>query len=288
MYFRSDMAKELHERVMKDYSRSHLNEPDGIKYNEEVRGKTAVCTVEVFNDNGAKLIGKPKGKYVTVGVGRIWETDADHFRECADIISDTVKTMINTKGRVLAVGLGNRDVTADALGPLAAKNIIATHHISDTDVCKNSGFGDLAVLFPGVLAETGIEAAEQIKAAVKSVKPDALIIIDSLAAAGIETLSTSVQVTDTGISPGSGVGNDRGELSEKTLSVPVTAVGVPTIIDASALLQNASEDDYKRLKGCYVCPKDGDRSVKELAKLIGYSINRVCHPFLSYEDMAYI
>ena len=284
MYFRSDMAKELHERAVKEYSKDHTGEPDGIRYSEH--GKVSV--VEVYNDNGARLLGKPVGKYVTVSVGRVWETDADSFRRCADTVSDTVKSLKKPDGCVLAVGLGNEDVTADALGPLAAKHMTATHHITNTDIYKNSGFGDLAVLSPGVLSQTGVEAVSQIKAAVASVKPCLIIVVDSLAAAGIETLSTSVQITDTGISPGSGVGNDRGELSKRTLGVPVIAIGVPTVIDAAALLQNGSDGEYKRLKGCYVCPKDSDRSVKELSRLIGYSINRVCHPFLPYDDMAYI
>ena len=284
MYFRSDMAKEVHDRVMKEYSREHEGEPDGIRYTDQGN----VCTVEVLNENGAKLLGKPVGKYVTVNVGKIWETDADNFKKSADIISGIIKSMARSGGCVLAVGLGNRYVTADALGPLAVKHVTATHHITNTHAFKYSSLGDCAALSPGVLSQTGIEAAEQIKAAAEKLKPCSIIIIDSLAAAGIETLSTSVQITDSGISPGSGVGNNRGELSEKTLGVPVIAVGVPTVIDAAALVKNGCDEEYKRLKGCYVCPKDNDRSVCELAKLIGYSVNRVCHPFLPYEDMAYI
>ena len=284
MYFRSDMAKEVHDMVMKEYSKEHEGCPDGIRYTEH--GK--VCTVEIFNENGAKLLGKPVGKYVTVNVGKIWETDADNFKKCADTLSGVIKSMAQTDGCVLTAGLGNEYVTADALGPLAVKHIIATHHIKNADIFVKSGFGDCAALSPGVLSQTGIDATEQIKAAAERVRPCLIIIIDSLAAAGIETLSTSVQITDTGISPGSGVGNDRGELSEKTLGVPVTAIGVPTVIDASALLPDGSDSEYKKLKGCYVCPKDSDRSVAELARLIGYSVNRVCHPCLPYDDMAYI
>ena len=284
MYFRSDMANEIRGRVMKEYSKEHKGEPDGIKYTE--RGRISAVTVS--NENGARLLGKPIGKYVTVNVGKIWESGQDDFKECADIIADTVISMKKPDGCVLAAGLGNRYVTADALGPLAVRHVIATHHIKDTAAFDKSGLGDCAALSPGVLSQTGIEAAEQIKAAADQLKPRLIIIIDSLAAAGIETLSTSVQITDTGISPGSGVGNDRGELSEKTLGAPVIAIGVPTVIDAASLLPDGAENEYKKLKGCYVCPKDSDRSVDELSRLIGYAVNRVCHPFLSYEDMAYI
>ena len=289
MYFRSDMAKEIRDRFMKEYSAEHEGEPDGIRYYEERYGRAVVSTVLIYNETGARLLSKPAGKYVTVNVGKLWQTDADTFKECADVISGVIKSMRRGSGAVLAAGVGNRAVTADALGPLAASHMIATHHISGTDVCVKSGLGDLAVVSPGVLSQTGIEAAKQIKSAAENVKPALIIVVDSLAAAGIETLSTSVQITDTGISPGSGVGNDRGELSVRTLGVPVVAVGVPTVVDAAALLPDGcAEDGYKALQGYYVCPKDSDRSVSELARLIGYAVNRVCHPDLSYDDMAYI
>ena len=284
MYFRSDMATEARDKVMQEYSKDRKGEPDGIKYTQHGR----VSFVEVTNENGSRLLGKPVGRYAAVNVGKLWESDAENFRECADIISGVIKSMANSDGCVLAAGLGNRNVTADALGPLAVDHVIATHHIKNMNIYNNSGLGDCAALFPGVLSQTGIEAADQIKAAVKEAGADLVIVIDSLAAAGIETLSTSVQITDAGICPGSGVGNDRGEISKSTLDVPVIAVGVPTVIDAASLIQNGGEEEYKKLKGCYVCPKDSDRSVKELSRLIGYAVNRVCHPSLSYEDMAYI
>lgn len=290
MYFRTDMAKECLDRVMSGYAKEHEGEPDGIRYTEKKYGKTTVSTVEIYNEAGAELLSKPVGKYVTVNVGRLWEADAETFVRCADIISSVINSLRQKKdGCVLVAGVGNRYVTADALGPYAVKYVTATHHVSAAGTLMDSGLGDAAVISPGVLSQTGIEAAEQIKAAAKVVSPSLIIVIDALAAAGIETLSTSVQITDTGISPGSGVGNDRGELSRRTLGAQVIAVGVPTVIDAAALLPDGcGEREYKRLKGCYVCPKDSDRSVLELAHLIGCAVNRVCHKDLSYEDMAYI
>ena len=280
MYFRSDMAVELRNRLMSRYSKEHKGEPDGIKYTENGR----VTAIEVQNENGARLLGRPVGRYVTVNVGRVWESDPGEFRECADAIADVISSMRSTDGSVLIAGLGNRYITADALGPYTVRHVIATHHISDTDVCRASGLGDAAVISPGVLSQTGIEAAEQIKAAVGAVCPSLVVVIDALAAASVDTLSTSVQITDTGISPGSGVGNDRGELSERVLGVPVIAVGVPTVVDAAVL----SKGSEASLDGFYVCPKDSDRSVAELARLIGYAINRVCHPDVPYDEMAYI
>ena len=288
MYYRTDMAAELHELRVKEYSKEHKGEPDGIFYEKTCRGGVDVCTVKVTNENGEKLLGKPLGSYITVNVGRLWEADARRFGKCADVISSLIKELSDTDGAVLAVGMGNRYVTADALGPCAVKHIISTHHISGKGVLQSSGLGDLSSLAPGVLSQTGIEAVRLIKAAVASVRPSLVIIIDALAAAAIETLSTSVQITDAGISPGSGVGNDRGEISSRVLGVPVVAVGVPTVVDAAAFIKNGTEEDVKRLRGCYFCPKDSDRSVGELARLIGYSVNRVCHKGLSYEDMAYI
>ncbi len=289
MYFRSDMAKEVRDRYMKEYSVRHKGEPDGIRYTEKRCGKIDLSEIEIFNGAGEKALSRPRGRYVTVNAGKIWQTDGETFYNCADVIADVINSMRKSKdGCVLAAGLGNRYVTADALGPLSVKRVIATHHIRDMEVYKDSGFGDCAVISPGVLSQTGIEAAEQIRAAVTVIKPSLVIIIDALAAAAIETLSVSVQITDTGVSPGSGVGNDRGELSEKTLGAPVVAVGVPTVIDAASLVRDITDEDCKRLKGMYVCPKDSDRSVYELSRLIGCAVNRVCHSDISYNDMEYI
>ncbi len=297
MGIRTDLASELYEGYMKKYAVTHKGEPDGVKMTEKRKNGVSVTDITVENDNGAEAIGRPKGRYVTVDVGRIWQANAEKFKHSADIIAETILSMSPKKASTLVVGLGNRSVTADAVGPSAAAHVIATRHIKEKEktVYDSAGFGDVAVITPGVLAETGYEAAEQIKAAVRALAPERIIIIDALAARKLSTLESTVQITDTGICPGSGVGNDRGELSKKVLGVEVISIGVPTIVDTATLILDMfgenGDDNVKaalmKAEGCYVCPKDTDKAVEELSRLIGYAVNKACHRFISYEEMAF-
>lgn len=288
MYFRSDMAKELRDRYMKEYSKDHAGEPDGIAYTEKKHGNMTVCTVRITNANGEKLLGRPVGTYVTLNTGKLWRSSAKEAENAAELLAGIMKRL-GAGGRVLAAGLGNRRITADSVGPEAADRIVATHHIVNDRAFENSGLGDVAVLAPGVLSQTGIEAAEQIRSAASFAGADCVIVIDALAAHGADTLSGTVQITDTGIRPGSGVGNDRAEISEKTVGVPVIAAGVPTVVDAAALLPaGCGGDAAEKLRGFYVCPKDCDVIAAEMGKLIGRAVNRLCHPSLTFGEMEYI
>ena len=221
MKIRTDLASELRDEYMKNYAVSHKGEPDGIKYEEKRKNGVSITEITVENDNGASVLGKPKGRYITVNVGKIWQADADKFKNSADIIADVIRSLSVGRSSTLVAGLGNRYITADALGPSAASHVIATRHIKEKEknIYDSAGFGDVSVIVPGVLSQTGYEAAEQIKAAVHALSPDRIIVIDALAARSLGTLETTVQITDTGICPGSGVGNDRGELSEAVFGV---------------------------------------------------------------------
>lgn len=298
MNIRTDLATELREEYMKKYALRHKGEPDGVKYEEKRKNGVTVTEITVTNSAGSEAIGKPEGRYITVNVGKIWQADAGKFKNSADMISDTILSLSPGRSSTLVVGLGNRFVTADAVGPCAASHVIATRHIKEKEktVYDSAGFGDVAVITPGVLAQTGYEAAEQIKAAIEALRPDRLIIIDALAARKLSTLETTVQLSDAGISPGSGVGNDRGELSARVLGLPVISIGVPTIVDAATLILDifGEERDGEELgpalekaAGCYVCPKDTDKAVEELSRLIGYAINKACHRMMTYEEMAF-
>lgn len=295
---RTDLASELREEYMKKYAVSHKGEPDGIKFTEKRRNGVGVTEITVENEKGAVSIGKPVGRYITVNVGKIWQADADKFKNSADIIAETIVSLSRGKASTLVVGLGNRFVTADAIGPCAASHVIATRHIKEKEktVYDAAGFGDVAVITPGVLAQTGYEASEQIKAAAGTLKPERIIIIDALAAKSLSVLETTVQITDTGICPGSGVGNDRGELSEKVLGTEVISIGVPTIVDTATLILDMFgeyEDGgaviaaAEKASGCYVCPKDTDKAVEEMSRLIGYAVNKACHRMITYEEMAF-
>ncbi len=178
------------------------------------------------------------------------------------------------------MGLGNTEITPDALGPAVARGIFATRHIPK-ELTKAAGLDllrQVSVITPGVLGQTGIEAGELIKAAAVKIKPDAVIVIDALAAQSGDRLFKTVQLCDTGISPGSGVKNNRGEISEKTVGVPVIAIGVPTVIDADTLSERLTGISPEKKSEMFVTPKDVDMLTQRLAKLLAEAINMFLQP----------
>lgn len=183
-------------------------------------------------------------------------------------------------GLILAAGLGNTEITPDALGPAVARGIFATRHIPK-ELTKAAGLDllrQVSVITPGVLGQTGIEAGELIKAAAEKIKPAAVIVIDALAAQSGDRLFKTVQLCDTGISPGSGVKNNRGEISEKTVGVPVIAIGVPTVIDADTLSERLTGISPEKKSKMFVTPKDVDMLTQRLAKLLAEAINMFLQP----------
>ena len=282
LYFRTDLALELHDRYMKENAKKRAGAPDGIEYSRSVREGVPVVTVRVTDENGEKILGRPVGTYVTLDVS---SAVRGGDRLSASLVLSRVLSSLGAGGRVLVACLGNARVTADAVGPCAGRRIIASHHVADS---FTDTLGDVAVITPGVLSQTGIESLSFIKSAVKEVSPDTVIVIDALAAAGVSTLGVTVQVTDTGIRPGSGVGNDRGEISKAVLGVTTVAVGVPTVVDAASLLPDGCDERAAELRGMYVCRKDVDSSVLRTGRLIADAINKLCHPSLSFSDMEHI
>lgn len=197
--------------------------------------------LQITDREAEKLLGKAKGSYVTVQVGRLWEADEEGRETAVKVISDLLGEMIHSAKRriesVLICGLGNRMVTPDAIGPLAVDRVTVTRHIREEspDLYASLSPYDISAITPGVVGQTGMETAELVKSAVSTVKPDIVIAIDALAARSTERLATTVQLTDTGIRPGSGIGQKRRELSKETLGVPVIAIGVPTVISGATL-----------------------------------------------------
>lgn len=301
---RTDMASEIREEYMKTYSKQHEGEPDGIKYEASERCGIKTTKISVFSEKGAEILGKPMGNYYSMHTGKLWLSDFDKFKCAANELVKIISSLCDTSAPVLVAGLGNRYITADAIGPLAANNVVVSRHIKEyeREIYESAGLGDVSSVIPGVIAQTGMEAAEQIKGAVKMIKPSTVILIDALACRELSSLATTVQVTDTGISPGSGVGNDRGELSEKTFGVKTVCIGIPTVIDTRTLVRDAlencggmSDDEIDSVIGCvykntgsYVCPKDCDAAVEEMARLAGYAVNKAFHRSLSYEEMMYM
>lgn len=250
---------------------------DGVKVTEE----KDVTTVTVLNDNGARAIGKPIGKYVTCSVPS-FVSDTDIFDGRLNKISSILETLLpKNMSCVLVAGVGNLKITADALGPKTNDYILATRHIVDS-LDKSVGLGSLfsvAAVSTGVLGDTGIESAEIIKGVVSQINPSCVIVVDALAASSSERLGTTVQLSDVGISPGSGVGNHRFEISEKTLGVPVVSVGIPTVVSTAAI-KGEADGDYM-----FVTPREIDRVIEQGSKLIGMSINTCLQKDISPQDL---
>ncbi len=277
MSIRTDLAAEAAFSALQ-------NRSEGIK--QQIRnGRTSKITeITIETDEAGKLIGKGKGRYITVEAASPYA----EFTEQADDIADELKKLCGCDNNVLIIGLGNSDITPDALGPKAVSGIIATRHLRD-ELPKGhflSGLHSVSALATGVLGQTGIEVAEITKAVCDRTSPQCVIVIDALACADSSRLGTTVQLTDTGISPGSGVQNSRKELSRQTLGVPVVAVGVPTVIDMHTIYENMSgKAPEKTLPNMMVTPRDIDRIIDRTAKLIAHALNRAFQPDLSHEDI---
>jgi len=272
---RTDLAAEL-----------DLSNKKNIDERYETFGSIAVTTVEILTEEAAKRLSKPKGKYITVDIGRIWlASDAD-FEAAANVISEKLTMLANemchrVPEHILIAGLGNRHITADALGDETVNLITVTRHLRKHNkrIFELLGGKELSAVAPGVLGQTGIETAELIRGVCEEIKPSLVIAIDSLCARSTDRLATTVQLGSTGISPGSGIGNHRLAISCDTLGVPVIAFGVPTVVDSSTLVFDALEEagitepDEKLLrvlsnrKGFFVTPKETDTIVKELSRL---------------------
>lgn len=203
--------------------------------------------VKIMDEEGAKAMGKPIGTYITLEADNLSQKDEDYHREVSDILSQQIERLrkeIHVKKErpsVLVVGLGNASVTPDALGPKVLHNLLVTRHLNlqyGKEFCSEKDLPVLSGIIPGVMAQTGMETAEILKGIIRETKPDFLIVIDALAARTVRRLGTTIQLTDTGIHPGSGVGNHRNSLTKESMGVPVIAIGVPTVVGAAAIVHD--------------------------------------------------
>jgi len=284
---RTDLALEQHENL--------VGEIKGVSKEELTLGKAKITKIGVLDEEGEKAIGKPKGNYITIEVEPFSQSQ-DYGDGRQEAISQEIANMLPKEGTILIAGIGNSDITPDALGPKTARGILATRHISK-EFAQSLGLGELrsvATISTGVLGKTGMETAEILKGIVENIKPSAVIVIDALASRSLSRLGCTVQISDTGISPGSGVGNSRSEISEKTLGVPVIAIGVPTVVDAVTLASDimnsegnneVNEKISPRGEQMMVTPRDVDLMINNASSLVSLSINRALHPHISNEDM---
>ncbi len=261
--------------------------PNGITNTETFYGDISVTHTVILDDNGATALGKPIGEYITVSLDCPPQSST-HPEESEEVIAREIKKLLPKNCRcVLVLGLGNRDITPDALGPKTAECILATRHISAA-LAEEIGLSSLksvAVISPGVLGQTGIETGEILAAVVERIKPNAVIVIDALAAKSIKRLGTTVQLSNTGISPGSGVGNARQEINSKTLGVPVISIGIPTVVEASTLIYDLTEQKHSHsIYGkMIVTPREIDTIIEHSARLLGFSLNRALQPEIDSE-----
>lgn len=257
-------------------------EIDGARLREKNSRGFAVTEVTVFKDSAAKELCKPKGNYITVDIGRFLKRGDGSFPDAVEVIGGLIREQLGGAApeSALVAGLGNRAVTPDVVGPAAADMVLATRHLVESSPEDFPFFNKVSVISPGVVGTTGIDSGSLIKAAADMARPAAVIVVDALCSASPDRLCKTVQVTNTGIIPGSGVGNAGSEISEKTMGVPVIAIGAPTVMSLKA-----AADVPEGVSDMFVTPRDIDIKAAEISKLIAYSINYALHKNLSVSDI---
>lgn len=259
--------------------RRHSGELRGVRCENEKLNGLDVFTVDIINKEGEKALGKPQGCYYTLSLPRWFDRGSESFPDAVNALASLItRCLPKEHENVFVAALGNPDITPDALGSLAASHILVTRHLKQGGEDSFPQFCSLALCRPGVLGTTGIESAAQVETLCRSIGPDVVVVIDALAGSEADSLCRSVQVSDAGISPGSGVGNDRRELSRATLDVPVISIGIPTVIDAGYFGEGS-------MSGMFVTPRDIDSMVRHGARLIAYALNLALHHGLKIEDV---
>ncbi len=315
---RTDLAvenRELYKEINQEYS-------PGIDVEKKEENNYTITRVKVLTNEGSENIHKPIGTYITIDVPRLNKSDEDLKDEISQVLAKEIKGLGKNKedSKILIVGLGNWNITPDALGPKVVERVLVTRQFF---VNYNKEFDEtmanVAALSPGVMGITGIETGEIIKGVVDKVKPDLVIAIDSLASRKMDRVSTTIQISDTGINPGAGIGNNRMELSEKNLGVPIIAIGIPTVVDAATivndtldliidslkteakvgsefydLLSKVSSDEKYTLiqdvlnpfmKNVVVTPTDIDVLIDDLSIIVANGLNIALHPGIDLKDV---
>lgn len=280
---RTDLALESAESVQ-----GPKQEMNGVTMTEEYHARTdvTITTVIIESKNASKRLGKPGGTYITLEAPSMHEEDEEYHREISKELADCICKLLPRKDgelSVLVVGLGNRGVTADSLGPLVIDNLHITRHVllEYGTAAYEGSTNMISGIVPGVMAKTGMESMEIVRGVADNTNPDVILVVDALAARSTKRLNRTIQITNTGIHPGSGVGNHRSTLNEESLGCPVIAIGIPTVVDAATIVNDAVGRQYEdiplsnmtELSNMYVTGKDIDEVIKRLSFTISEGIN---------------
>ena len=287
---RTDLAVEQRELFGEDIR--------GVDYSVEESGGLRIERLKINTDRAGQLLKKPRGTYITAELPPLTDNVRDTDERLVTLAGE-IRKLLPVNGLVLVAGLGNVEITPDALGPKAASRVLATRHISG-EIARSTGLDRLravAVMNTGVTGQTGIETGELLQGAIRMVRPSALIVVDALASRRLSRLGCTIQISDTGIAPGAGVGNRRARIDAETMGVPVIAIGVPTVVDALTLAFDLLDiDDEKqgvelsravspKGRAMVVTPKEVDLLVERAARLISLSVNYALQSDMEIEDL---
>jgi spore protease len=315
---RTDLALEVKEL----YQEEKQQEIPGVAVEKKELKNISVTKVEILDDEGAKIMGKAKGKYITLECSALRKADADIKDEVSKVLAAELKELIADSSdlKALVIGLGNWNVTPDALGPKVVSKVFVTRHLFKLYNKENDGaLAEVSAISPGVMGTTGVETTEIVRGVVEKTKPNLVIAVDALASRKMERVNTTIQLATTGINPGSGIGNMRKALNEETLGVPVIAIGVPTVVDAATLTSDTiqlvinaflkqakagsqfysmlaelkEEEKYDLIKevlepysaNLVVTPKEVDEIIVNLSQIIANAVNIALHPGVDLKDL---
>jgi len=301
-YTRTDLALETHESFTEN-----AEQLQGVKVVDKSTKDAKITHVIIETDNAAQKMGKPIGNYITLQLPDLRYIDKKLYAKICKQVSDEIKVLIedDIEKPILVVGLGNRAITSDSLGPEVVDRLIITRHLfSHAPEMLSANYASVCAIAPGVLGITGIETEEVVSAVCEKVKPCVVIVVDALAARSIDRITNTIQICDTGICPGAGVGNNRREISEKTLGVPVIAIGVPTVVDAATIAEDTlslafsdlaeklpfdeilhSGKISKEILNFTTTPKEIDILIKKAAEVVANGINFALHDNITFEDI---
>lgn len=287
---RTDLAVEERELLGEDIR--------GVEYSDDESGGLKIERLRIMTERAGQLLRKPVGTYITAQLPPLTDNIRDTDSR-VKALADEIRRLLPVNGLVLVAGLGNVDITPDALGPKTASRVLATRHITG-EIARSTGLDRLravAVLNTGVTGQTGIETGELLQGVIRNIRPSAMIVIDALASRRLERLGCTVQISDAGISPGAGVGNRRTRIDSTTMGIPVIAVGVPTVVDALTLAFDLLDIEDERQsvelsesispqgRTMVVTPKEIDLLIKRASGLISLSINMALQTDIDTEDL---